>query len=108
MANIKEFITDLNNMVLQGKPLEAFEKYYDDEIIMQENEQVPTIGKEANRKREFVFFDNITEFRDAHIVDVTYGESTTMVIWHYDYTHKEWGVRNYTRCPSKTGEMEKL
>ncbi|MBI3481615.1 MAG: nuclear transport factor 2 family protein [Bacteroidetes bacterium] len=60
-----EKITDLNDLILQGKALDAFEKYYHEEVVMQENENQPTIGKEA------------------------------MVQWLYDYTHKDWGIRNY-------------
>ena len=97
MSKLLEKITDLNDLILQGKAMEAFEKYYDDDVIMQENESEPAIGKEANRKREEAFLGNITEFRSAQVLKVTLGENTTMVEWQYDYTHKEWGIRNYTQ-----------
>ncbi|GHM99101.1 hypothetical protein WSM22_05910 [Cytophagales bacterium WSM2-2] len=90
-----EKITDLNDLVLQGKALDAFEKYYHEDVVMQENESLPTVGKHANLKREIDFFSAITEFRGAKPIHVTVGEGVTMVQWHYDYTHKEWGVRNY-------------
>lgn len=95
MQTLKEKIEHLNKLVLEGKALEAFEMYYDDEVVMQENETTPTIGKEANRRREQEFFGGITEFRGASPLNVAVGNDTTMVIWHYDYTHKDWGVRNY-------------
>jgi hypothetical protein len=38
--------------VLEGKAVDAFEMYYDDEVVMQENGSTSTIGKNANRKRE--------------------------------------------------------
>jgi hypothetical protein len=95
MTTLLEKITDLNDLVLQGKPLEAFEKYYHEDVMMQENENSPTVGKRANRKREEEFFASITEFRGAKPLKVTVGQETTMVQWHYDYTHKDWGVRNY-------------
>ena len=97
MTTLFQRITDLNDLVLQGKALEAFDAYYDDNVIMQENENLPTIGKNANRKREEEFFSSIVEFRGAKPLKVTVGENTTMVQWHYDYTHKDWGVRNYTQ-----------
>jgi hypothetical protein len=55
MATLLEKITDLNDLVLQGKPLEAFEKYYHEDVVMQENENTPTVGKVANREREEQF-----------------------------------------------------
>ena len=97
MSNLLEKISDLNDMVLQGKALEAFDKYYHEEIVMQENESAPTIGKAANRKREEAFFSSITEFRGARPLKVSVGEGITMVQWHYDYTHKDWGIRNYVQ-----------
>mgnify|MGYP006779010821 FL=1 len=95
MESIKNKIQHLNQLVLEGKAMEAFDLYYDDDVIMQENQMPPTIGKEVNRQREIEFFKSIAEFRGASVLDLATGEDTTMVIWHYDYTHKDWGVRNY-------------
>lgn len=97
MATLLDHITDLNDLVLQGKALDAFEKYYHDDVVMQENGNTPTSGKTENRKRELEFFDAIVEFRSAKPLKITIGENTTMVQWKYDYTHREWGVRNYTQ-----------
>jgi hypothetical protein len=95
MSTLLEKISDLNDLLLQGKAMEAFEKYYHEEVLMQENENPPTLGKEANRKREEAFYASITHFRGAKPLKVAVGEGVTMVQWHYDYTHKDWGVRNY-------------
>ena len=95
METIKEKIHHLNELVLTGKALDAFEMYYHEDVIMQENETTPTIGKEANRTREHQFFANIEEFRGAKVLDVAIGENVTFVKWHYDYDHKDWGTRNY-------------
>jgi hypothetical protein len=97
MSALLEKIDDLNDLVLQGRPLEAFEKYYHDEVVMQENENVPTIGKQANLQREKEFYSSLVEFRSAKPLKITVGENVSMVQWQYDYTHKEWGVRNYTQ-----------
>ncbi len=88
--------------------MEAFDLYCDDEVIMQENQMPPTIGKEVNRQRELEFFKSITEFRGASVLDLATGEDTTMVIWHYDYTHKDWGVRNYKQISVKKWKEGKI
>lgn len=95
MANLLEKVTDMNNQILQGKALEAFEQYYHKDISMQENDSEPTVGKDANREREIEFFGNIVEFRGAEVKNVAVGENTTMVEWYFDYLHKEWGERQY-------------
>ena len=95
MAKLLENISDLNDLILQGKILEAFEKYYHKDVVMQENENPRTSGKSANRKRKKEFSSSIIDFRLAKPLKVTIGEGTSMVEWHLDYTHKYWGIRNY-------------
>ena len=95
MSTIIEKVNDLNRMILAGEGLQAFDKYYHEDVVMQENENPPTIGKVANRQNEVDFFSSITEFRGATPLKVTVGDNTSMVEWHYDFTHKDWGVRNY-------------
>ena len=84
MQTIKEKINHLNQLILEGKAMEGFELYYDDEVVMQENEGPATIGKDANRQREIEFFGSITEFRGANAVDVAVGDNISYVKWHYD------------------------
>ncbi|MEQ9425153.1 MAG: hypothetical protein RJQ09_12085 [Cyclobacteriaceae bacterium] len=43
MASLLEKISDLNDLVLDGKALEAFEKYYHEDVVMQENENEPVM-----------------------------------------------------------------
>jgi hypothetical protein len=94
---IDEKIKHLNTLILEGKALEGFDLYYDDEVVMQENELAPTVGKKANREREQNFFGSITDFRGAKVLDLAVGENVSYVTWQFDYTHKDWGVRNYTQ-----------
>jgi hypothetical protein len=95
MSSIKEKVAELNELILSGKALDGFERFYHPEVVMQENETPPVFGKEANRKREQEFFGSISEFRGARVLEVATGEDVSMVQWHFDYTHKEWGDRNY-------------
>ena len=108
MQHLAANINDLNSLVLEGKVLEAFDKYYHEDVVMQENNNEPTVGKSANRRREELFFSNISEFRGAQPLQVTVGDNTTMVMWKYDYTHKEWGVRDYTQVSVQTWNNGKI
>ena len=93
--DIMELVTDLNSMIIRGNALEAFEKYYSDDVVMQENELPPTIGKDANREREKEFFSKVVEFRGADVKAVAVGDGVSMVEWFFDYTHQDWGSRAY-------------
>ena len=97
MNTLLEKISTINDMILQGQALEAFDQYYHEDVVMQENDNPQIVGKAANRRREEEFFGAITEFRGAKPLHVAIGENTTMVEWHFDYTHKDWGIRNYTQ-----------
>ena len=95
--SIEESLNDLNSLVVEGKLMDAFEKYYHDDVVMQENSNSPVIGKAANRQREIDFLSNIQEFRSASVSGIGVGAEISFVVWSYDYTHKDWGVKNYTQ-----------
>ena len=96
-VDLKARIDDLNRLVLEGKIMEAFEQYYAEDVVMQENELEPTVGKTANRSREQQFLDDLVAFRGAEVKSAAVDEErgVTMVEWFYDYTHREWGERTY-------------
>ncbi len=85
---LKNNLDNMNSLIIKGKAMEAFEKYYDDGVVMQENENPPVIGKEANRKRELEFFDSLETFHKAEIKSLAIGDDTTMVEWALDVTPK--------------------
>ena len=89
--DLKAAFEDIKTLVLQGKAMEAFEKYYGEEVVMQENETPATIGKTANRRRELEFFSKVVEFRAADVKSVAYGDDVIISEWFVDYTHADWG-----------------
>lgn len=94
MNNLSEKVSDLNQLITAGRYMDAFEKYYHEEVKMQENENPPTVGKSANRNRELDFLSK-TVVKEARPLKVTVGENFSMVEWHFNYTHEEWGEKNY-------------
>jgi len=95
--SLEERIEALNNMILNGQSLAAFEKFYAEDIVMQENDDAPTVGKTANRTREEEFAGNIVAFRHAEVKNVVISDNITVVEWDLDFTHKEWGDRKFTQ-----------
>ena len=88
MSDIKENVKKLNEMILSGKGMEAFEKYYHEDVVMQENNQAPTVGKEANHKRESESMSAVQEFHGAEVKGVAIGDNTSMVEWSFDMTYQ--------------------
>jgi hypothetical protein len=94
-TDLRAAFEDIKQLFFQGKALEAFEKYYDDNVVMQENETPATVGKAANRQREELFFSKVVEFRGAELKQVAFGDNVIISEWFYDYTHADWGSRTY-------------
>ncbi|MGB0524684.1 MAG: SnoaL-like domain-containing protein [Flammeovirgaceae bacterium] len=90
-------VEELNRMIQSGQVLEAFEKFYAEDVVMQENENEPTTGKAACRLHEEAFVNGIQEFRKGNVKNVIISDGITVVEWEFDFTHKDWGVRNYTQ-----------
>ena len=106
--DLKANFEDIKTLVLQGKALEAFEKYYADDVAMQENDNPATIGKDANRQREQEFFSKVVEFRGATVKNVAFGEDVIISEWFLDYTHADWGQRTYDQVSVQTWKDGKV
>ena len=81
MSNIAELDKKLNDAVLNGKAMEAFEELYDDDVVMQENAEPEYRGKDFNRKREIEFFQS---------VEAWHGGAVLATAAHGDVSFSEW------------------
>jgi uncharacterized protein (TIGR02246 family) len=86
--NYKEKISDVYNMLSQGKGMEAFEKYYHEDVVMIEATGEVRKGKEANREFEVNFFTTVKEQHGGGVIAVTSDEENgiTMVESWMDVT----------------------
>ncbi len=87
--NVNDFMT----MLKEGKFLDAFEKYYSENCSMQENDQDPRKGKDANRKFEIEWFSGVEEVHGFEIRDYAANEDTGTAFIHswMDLTFKGQG-----------------
>ena len=88
MPNIQELDTKLNNAVLSGKALEAFDELYDDDVVMQENTDPPYVGKAFNRQREIDFFASVEQFHDGRVLASGASGDVSFSEWEMDVTLK--------------------
>jgi hypothetical protein len=87
MSSLKDKVMEIANLITEGKGRDAFEKFYHDEVVMQENQDTPTIGKEANREREKGFYDAVESFI-AEPLKIGVGDNFTLVEWKLKYAFK--------------------
>jgi hypothetical protein len=59
---------EINELVLQGKMMEAFMKFYGDDVIMIENDGSSNSGKAACQAYEEGFMSSIVEFKEAKLL----------------------------------------
>ena len=83
---------ELNAAVLAGRILEAFDQYYAEDVVMQENAATPTVGKAANRAREIQFLESIEQFHGAQCLGSATSGDTSYSEWILDVTFKG-GIR---------------
>ena len=89
--NIAKLDHELNQAILSGDILNAFEKYYANDIVMQENDSEPFKGKEVNRKREEEFINSVEQFHGAKLLGEAVNGDVAFSEWEYDVTFKGGG-----------------
>ena len=108
MENLKANVDALNEMILNGKILEAFDQFYADDVVMQDNNYPARIGKVDNRAYEESFVNGLTEFRGARVENVLISDGIAVIEWWFDYTHKDYGVRNYKQVSVQRWKDDKI
>jgi hypothetical protein len=92
MTKLKNTVEKLNSLIKEGKIMEAFEKYYGEDVIIQVNGNAPITGKQQNRKREMIFLQEIEKLNSAEIKSVTFGgtdDNVSMTEWAINIENKE-------------------
>jgi ketosteroid isomerase-like protein len=88
MADLEALDQDLNQLVAQGKALDAFEKYYAEDVVMQENTDEPRRGKAACREAERQFFASVENVHRLAVTRSAVGEGVSFSEWEFDITFK--------------------
>ena len=78
----------LNDLILSGKILEAFEEFYAEDVQMRENNEAPRVGKAVNREYEKQFVSAIEAFHGASITASAADGDVSFSEWDYDFTLK--------------------
>ena len=88
MSDWKQLDEELDQAILTGKALDAFEKFYADDVVMIEGTGEKFEGKDVNRKREQDFFGSVEEFHGASVGAKGYGNHASLAEWVFDLTFK--------------------
>ncbi|MDJ0842211.1 MAG: nuclear transport factor 2 family protein [Acidobacteriota bacterium] len=92
MSNVLERVNALNQMIQEGKIMEAMNEFYTDDLVMAENDGDPCVGLAANLEREQQFVDN-TKWYGLELKGVSVGDNLSMVQWWMDFHTEHYGSR---------------
>ena len=67
-------INDVYNHIAKGAAMDAFEKYYADDVVMVLEDGTEVEGKDTNRERENEFFSSVEEFHGIEVKGVSSNE----------------------------------
>lgn len=83
-------VNELNQQILSGNVLGAFDTFYAEEVVMQENNKDPRVGKALNREYEENFVASIEAWHGAEVKSVAVNEATgtAAIEWFMDVTFK--------------------
>ena len=88
MSNIAELDKKLNDAILGGKAMEAYEELYADDVVMQENTEPEFRGKDFNRKREQDFFVSVEAWHDGKVLSSAIHGDVSFSEWEMDISLK--------------------
>jgi ketosteroid isomerase-like protein len=74
--NYLEKIKDVYDHIAKGAAMDAFEKYYAENVVMVLEDGKEVKGKDANRDRENEFFGKVEEFHGLEVVGISANEET--------------------------------
>jgi ketosteroid isomerase-like protein len=78
----------LNDVILAYGLVEGVERFYADDVVMQENKDEPVYGRAANVERERSFLDAIERINEIRLLSHAVGDGVTFSEWRFDLTMK--------------------
>lgn len=106
--NIGELDKKLNDAVLQGKAMEAFEELYAEEVVMQENTDAEYRGKAFNRQRELDFFASVEAWHGGAVLASAASGDVSFSEWEMDVTLKGVGRIKMTQVAVRRWQDGKI
>ncbi len=103
--NVLALDADLNKRISSGDVLGAFDTYYDDEVVMQENTTEPRVGKPTCRQYEEAFLASVEQFHGATLLGSVVNGDLSYSEWEFDATYK--GAGKNQADPSGSATVEK-
>lgn len=87
--SIRNSVNELVSMVEQGQILEAYEKFYAENVAMRENTGAPVVGKDTNREREIATLSTVRDVHENRAEFVVVDGDRAVIGWKFEFTNTE-------------------
>lgn len=89
--SLKKHVETLYEQIMQGQILPAFETYYHEDVVMQENLEAPRVGKTENRAYEEKFVNSVEAVHGGGVDHIVVDEAlqVAMIESWMDVTFKD-------------------
>jgi ketosteroid isomerase-like protein len=86
---IRTRVNELQQYIRDGRILDAMKEFYDENTVMQENVNPPTVGLANNIERENQFLSNVKEWKGFAVKAVAVDKDTSFVEATFDFVTRE-------------------
>ena len=85
-------LQELVALVSEGKPMEAFEKFYAEDLEKTDLDGILVTGKAENRRIGLALLSKVTAIRDFSQVGTIIKGNRSFLIWSLDFDHADNGA----------------
>ena len=89
---IHKALDELVQLVTEGKPMEAYEKFYHKNLEKTDLDGITHKGKEINREIGEAFLSKVTKVRDFSAIDKIVRDDRSFLVWLLDFDHADNGT----------------
>jgi ketosteroid isomerase-like protein len=106
--SVRELEDALNQELQRGNILDAFERFYSEDVMMQENALAPCCGKSANRERVRQWADTVADLHSARLIGSAVSGDRAYSEWEYDATYKNGRRHKMNEVAMRQWQNEKV
>ena len=107
-TDVRALDADLNKRITAGDILGAFDTYYDDNVVMQENTTEPRVGKPTCRQYEEAFLASVEQFHGATLLGSAVNGDLSYAEWEFDATYKGAGRIRQAQVAARRWKNDKV
>ncbi|MEM6455249.1 MAG: nuclear transport factor 2 family protein [Acidobacteriota bacterium] len=101
MSDLHNLENELNQLINAGSILEAFDRFYADDVVMFELDGNHYDGKVTNRAREEAFIASVETWHGVTLHGVGVGDDVTYSEWTFDFDKKGEGRQTFRQVAAR-------